>query len=200
MVDERPDESYAGHIEDELTETVDQDNADNAGEQPVEDEQDVDALIQKVSTLQDQALRARAEVENAHRRAAKDVEKAHKFALDKFAAGLLPVMDSLEKAVETARAEAADEAAKLIADGVELSLKMFGDVLENFGVRQIDPMGEPFDPQEHEAIAMLESPSAEPNSVLEVMQKGYSLNGRLMRAAKVVVSKAPVSDLTPGRG
>jgi molecular chaperone GrpE len=149
----------------------------------------------------DQALRWQAESENSRRRAAREVENAHKYALEKFTAELLPVLDSLEKAVETARAAAGDAqaaeaagsaaaAAVAIAEGVELSLKLFRDVLEKSGVTLIDPHGAPFDPQLHEAMAMVENPAVEPNSVIDVMQKGYSLNGRLVRAAKVIVSKS----------
>jgi molecular chaperone GrpE len=100
------------------------------------------------------------------------------------------VLDSLEKAVETANQT---EGASAIAEGVELSLKMFVSTLEKSGVVQIDPLGEPFDPQQHEAMAMVPNPDAEPNSVMEVMQKGYSLNERLVRAAKVIVTKAAES-------
>jgi molecular chaperone GrpE len=144
--------------------------------------------LQQVEASRDQALRAQAEAENTRRRASREVENAHKFALERFAADLLPVLDSLEKAVEVA---AASEGAESIGEGVELSLKLFLSVLEKHGVQRIDPVGEPFDPQKHEALAMVPSPHAEPNSVIEVMQRGYLLNGRLVRAAKVVVSKAP---------
>ena len=141
----------------------------------------------KVAQLQDQALRAKADVENMRRRAARDVENAHKYALERMTGELLPVLDSLEKAVESATlAKDADA----IGEGLELSLKMFLSVLNKVGIVQLDPLGEPFDPQFHEAIAMVENPDGEPNSVMEVIQRGYSLNGRLVRAAKVVVVKA----------
>ncbi len=160
---------------------------------------EVDPAEAEIAALKDQVLRSQAEAENVRRRAARDVENAHKYALEKFAADLLPVIDSLEKAVESARlgAEAADaegdDAANTaaIGEGVELSLKLFHDVLEKAGIERIHPLGEPFDPQLHEAMAMVENPDAEPNSVLDVMQAGYTLNGRLVRAAMVVVSKAP---------
>ncbi len=162
------------------------------------------AANETIEALKDQALRGQAEAENVRRRASRDVENAHKYALEKFAGKLLPVLDSLEKAIEvsvvddsTADVSAADagvnQAGTVLIEGVELSLKLFLGVLSQAGIDQIDPLGEPFDPQYHEAIAILENPAAEPNSVLEVMQKGYALNGRLIRAAKVVVSKAPVS-------
>lgn len=148
----------------------------------------VGKLEEQLEQYRDQALRAQAEAENTRRRAARDVENAHKFALEKFAGDLLPVLDSLEKAVEAA---AGSEGAESIAEGVELSLKLFLSVLEKHGVERIDPAGEPFDPQVHEAMAMVPSDHAEPNSVLEVMQAGYLLNGRVVRAAKVVVARAP---------
>ncbi len=156
--------------------------------------------LSQVESYKDQALRAQAEAENVRRRSSRDVENAHKYALENFTQELLPVLDSLEKAVELATqaqvAEAGAEAAanaeaEAIAEGVELSLKMFHTVLDKAGIAQVDPLGEPFDPQHHEAMAMIPSPDAEPNSVIEVMQKGYTLNGRLVRAAMVVVSKAP---------
>ena len=143
------------------------------------------AAQEEVVSLKDAALRAQAEVENMRRRAARDVENAHKFALERFAESLLPVVDSLEKSVESA----ADAAA--VSEGVGLCLKLFIDTLARKGIEQIDPLGEPFDPSHSEAMAMVENPNAEPNSVMEVMQKGYALNGRLVRAAKVIVAKAP---------
>jgi molecular chaperone GrpE len=145
---------------------------------------DVDALTQQVVALKDQMLRSMAEVENIKRRAARDVENAHKFAVEKLINDLFPVLDSLEKAVETAEAT---EGAGPIAEGVALSLKLFVDTLAKSGVEQIDPLGEPFDPQKHEALTTIANPDAEPNSVMDVMAKGYMLNGRLVRAAKVIV-------------
>ncbi len=147
--------------------------------------------LEQVEKYKDQVLRAQAEAENTRRRAARDVENAHKYGLEKFAQELLPVLDSLEKAVELA---AQADGAEAIAEGVDLCLKLFHGVLEKAGIVQLDPLGQPFDPQQHEAMAMVPSPAAEPNSVIEVMQKGYTLNGRLVRAAMVVVSKAPESD------
>ncbi len=145
-----------------------------------------DDAAAQVAELKDQLLRSLAEVENIKRRAARDVENAHKFAVEKLIGDLFPVLDSLEKAVETA---VTVEGAQPIAEGVELSLKLFLDTLVKSGVEQIDPLGEPFNPQVHEAMAMVPNPDAEPNSVMDVMQKGYLLNGRLVRAAKVIVVK-----------
>lgn len=148
------------------------------------------AANEALEKLKDQALRAQADAENARRRAIRDVENAHKYALEKFVSELLPVFDSLEKAIESADA-VSDGDNRAIIEGVELSMKLFLDVARKAGVEQLDPLGEPFDPQLHEAMAMVPNPDMEPNSVMEVMQKGYTLNGRLVRAAMVVVSKAP---------
>ncbi len=167
-------------------------DAEISAEETADPAQALDLAKDEIVALKDQALRAHAEVENVLRRAARDVENAHKYALERLIGDLLPVLDSLEKAVESrAAAQAADESdpGVAIAQGVELSLKLFLDVLGRAVVAQIDPLGEPFDPQHHEAIAMLENPDAEPNSVLEVMQKGYTLNGRLARASRVQIAK-----------
>ena len=150
----------------------------------------LEAANEQIAALKDQALRGQADAENARRRAARDVENAHKFALEKFVGELLPVLDSLEKAIESAESSV-DAAAAPIAEGVQLSMKLFLDVLTKVGITQLDPTGEPFDPQHHEAMAMVPNPDLEPNSVMEVMQKGYVLNGRLVRAAMVIVSQAP---------
>lgn len=154
-------------------------------------------LIAAVETAQaaaaeakDLALRAQAEAENVRRRAQRDVEHAHKFALERFAGELLPVIDSLEKSVEAAAGET-DVGA--IAEGIELSLKLALGAMEKSGLTQVDPVGEPFDPEFHEAMSMIESADAEPGSVLEVLQKGYTLNGRLVRAAMVLVAKEPTA-------
>src|SRR5262249_22317393 len=117
----------------------------------------------------------------------------HKFALERFAGELLPVVDNLERAVDAARAHSDDKAAGAIADGVELSLKLFIDTLAKAELVQVDPLGQPFDPKFHQAVSLLESDTAEPNSVLEVLQKGYTLNGRLVRPAMVIVAKAPTN-------
>jgi molecular chaperone GrpE len=150
----------------------------------------LDAARAAADQARDQALRAQAEGENVRRRAQRDVENAHKFALERFASDLLPVVDSLERAVETARSQGRDGAVAAIADGVELSLKLFIDTLARADLKQIDPIGEPFDPKFHQAVSMVESAAAEPNSVLQVLQKGFTLNGRLVRPAMVIVAKA----------
>ncbi|MBE0489663.1 MAG: nucleotide exchange factor GrpE [Halomonas sp.] len=145
----------------------------------------VEELEQTVAEAKDQALRAAAEAQNVRRRAEQEAEKARKFALEKFVKELLPVVDSLEKALEAM----ADEATEAHREGVSMTLKMQQDVLAKFGVEAVEPAGEPFDPQFHEAMAMVPNPELDPNTVMEVMQKGYLLNGRLVRPAMVVVSQ-----------
>jgi molecular chaperone GrpE len=140
----------------------------------------------ELAKVKDQLLRTVAEMENVRRRSQRDVENAHKFAVEKLLGDLLPVLDSLEKAEEVALAT--DNAASM-AEGISLSLKLFVGILEKAGVAIVHPIGEPFDPQLHEAMAMVPNPDAEPNSVMDVMQRGYTLNGRLVRAAKVIVVK-----------
>jgi molecular chaperone GrpE len=153
----------------------------------------LDASRVAAEQAREQALRAQAEAENVRRRAQRDVENAHKFALERFASELLPVVDSLERAVDSARALGGEGPAAAIASGVELSLKLFIDTLSKADLIQLDPAGEPFDPKFHQAVGMVESDRAEPGSVLQVLQKGYTLNGRLVRPAMVIVSKAPAN-------
>lgn len=134
----------------------------------------------------DIALRAQAEMENIRKRTARDVESAHKYALEKFINELLPIMDSLSLGMTAAEsAENIDE----LREGMDLTLKMFTSIMEKFGVKEIDPQGEKFNPEQHEAVSMLEIEGAESGTVNAVMQKGYELNGRLVRPAMVVVAK-----------
>lgn len=152
---------------------------------------EVEALKAQVQEFQEQMLRSQAEMQNVRRRAEIDVEKAHKFALEKFVKELLPVADSLEKAVEST--EGHEESGELVAsirEGVEMTLNLFMSSLKKFNVEQLNPVGEPFDPQQHEAMSMVPAPDAEPNSVVAVVQKGYLLNGRVVRPAMVMVAKA----------
>ena len=151
----------------------------------------VATLEEQRAAAQDQSLRSVAELQNVRRRAEQDVEKAHKFALEKFAGDLLPVLDSLERGLELSNAT--DETLKPMREGMELTLKMLQDTLKRYQVEAVDPHGAPFNPEHHQAMAMEESATAEPGSVLKVFQKGYLLNGRLLRPAMVVVSKAPAA-------
>jgi len=143
---------------------------------------------QKVKDQQDSVIRAKAEMENVRRRATQDVEKAHKFALDKFAEGLLPVIDSMELAITHADKE--DEALKPMIEGVELTLKSMLTTIEKFGLTVVNPVEQAFDPEKHQAMSMQVVEGVAANQVIAVMQKGYELNGRLIRPAMVMVSKA----------
>jgi len=136
----------------------------------------------------DSVIRAKAEVDNIRRRAAQDVEKARKFALEKFAGEMLTVVDNLERGLATIDAEAEDQ--KAIFEGVNLTLQGLLSGLEKFGVKAVDPQDQPFNPEFHQAMSMQEVPGVAPNTVIAVMQKGYELNGRLVRPAMVMVSKA----------
>jgi molecular chaperone GrpE len=155
----------------------------------------LEELVQKLEEAQgkadeyrDQLLRAQAEMENQRKRASRDVENAHKYALEKFAKELLGVRDSLELGIEAARDAEAD-AAKLL-EGKELTLKMLTQVMGKFEIEQVNPMGEKFDPELHQAMSMQPSDEYPPNTVIQVVQRGYTLNGRLIRPAMVIVSKA----------
>ncbi len=150
---------------------------------------EIEALNQQLAEAREQVLRAHADAQNARRRADQDVEKAHKFGQEKLVSDLLPVIDNLERALAAMDIE--DESLQPVIEGVELTLKSFQDTLSRHQVEAIDPTGEPFDPQLHQAMTMVESPDAEPNTVINVFQKGYTLHGRLVRPAMVVVSKAP---------
>ncbi|MBV1879949.1 MAG: nucleotide exchange factor GrpE [Pseudomonadales bacterium] len=175
---------------------VDAESVAQAGDTPIDGSANIaelQAALEKasvdVANYKDMALRAEAEMQNVRRRASKDLEKAHKFGIEKLLQNILPVVDSLEKAVESAQ-QSADENNKAIVEGVGLCQKMLVDILIKEGVEVIDPMGEPFDPNVHQAMSMVENPEVEPNSVIAVIQKGYSLKGRLIRPAMVMVSKS----------
>jgi molecular chaperone GrpE len=137
----------------------------------------------------DALVRARAEIENLRKRHERDLENAHKFALDRFTQDLLQVWDSLELGHQAAQDENVDVAR--LREGTELTLKLLNDVMSKNQVEQIDPEGEAFNPEFHQAMSMQERDDMEPNTVVAVVQKGYSLNGRLLRPAMVIVSRAP---------
>ena len=138
--------------------------------------------------LRDQQLRSQAEIQNIQRRAERDVTHAHKFALEKFAGSLLEVVDNLERALSSVPSE--EPAVKALQEGVSLTHKLFSDTLKRFAVEAVDPLGAPFDPEQHQAVSMQPSTTAEPNTVTAVFQKGYTLSGRLLRPAMVVVATA----------
>ena len=157
-------------------------------------ENEADAIADPIAELQakadenwDRYLRAAAEADNVRKRAARDVENARKYALENFGRDLLAVKDSLEMGIQAA--DNADVDALLA--GKEATLKLLATTLERFGIEELDPEGEPFDPEQHEAVTMQPSEDLEPGSVMKVIQKGYSLNGRLLRPAMVVVAAEP---------
>lgn len=141
-----------------------------------------------LAVLKDQMIREQAETQNIRKRVQKDVENARKFALEKFVEELLPVADNLERALEAAGDE---EATQGVKEGVDLTYKSLLQAFEKFNVKQVSPIGEPFDANLHQAMTMVPNPDMEPNSVMDCMQKGYTLNDRLVRPAMVIVSKAP---------
>ncbi len=157
----------------------------------VDDIDMVERLQQAEAELEEareQILRLKAEMENQRRRSAREVENAHKYALERFVQELLPVIDSLEMGRDASMAEGAT--LEKLREGTDLTLKMLLSTIDKFGIKAVHPEGEPFDPELHQAMSMLESSEHEPNTVMNVMQKGYLLNDRLVRPAMVVVSKA----------
>ncbi|GAB2988891.1 nucleotide exchange factor GrpE [Psychrosphaera aestuarii] len=175
-----------------VTEEVNTESADGAVEtaddQIAKLEAELAAANAQIDAQKESVVRAAADVENIRRRAAQDVEKAHKFALEKFVNELLPVLDNMERAIEFSDKE--NETLKPVLEGVELTQKSFVDAVAKFGVEIVDPQGQKFNAEFHQAMAMQPSADVEPNTVIAVMQKGFTLNGRLLRPAMVMVSKA----------
>tara|TARA_B100000809_G_scaffold64475_1_gene61154 strand:- start:343 stop:951 length:609 start_codon:yes stop_codon:yes gene_type:complete len=176
-------------IDDEFDAEVAAENSENMESKEV----DVEFLQRQLEKLQEQSkvsldkvVRAQAEMENLRKRAARDVENAHKYALEKFTNELLPIMDSLELGLSASvKAKNLDDLCK----GMELTLEMFNTVMEKFGITMIEPKGEKFNPELHDAVSMQETNDSNSGIIIEVMQKGYTLNGRLIRPAMVVVAK-----------
>lgn len=152
-------------------------------------QEELERLKNEVAQAQEQSLRAQAELHNVRRRAQQDVEKAHKFGVEKFVSDILPVADNLERALTASQDKAGDF--EVLTEGVELTLKSLLDALKRHQVEQVNPEGEPFNPELHQAMTAVPNADVEPNTVLNVFQHGYTLNGRLVRPAMVVVSKAP---------
>lgn len=172
---ERPDEAI-----EEIAETEELDTVDDAEEEVSELEQ----AQSKAAENWDRYLRTAAELENVRKRASRDVENAHRFALERFGRELLAVRDSLEMGLAVADKASVES----LIEGSEATLKILSSTMQQFGIEELDPAGEPFDPEFHEAISMQPSDDVEPGSVVAVVQKGYSLNGRLLRPAMVVVA------------
>ena len=180
----------------QVEEQVQQDNAQETAEGELMQEVTIESLQvelaaaqDKVDAYKDEAVRAMAETQNVRRRAEQDVAKAHKFGQEKLVNELVDLIDNLERAITASKAENAT--LQNLLEGVEMSQTMLLDGLKKFNVEQIDPHGEPFNPELHSAMTAIPNPEMEPNTVMEVFQKGYTLNSRLIRPAMVVVSKAP---------
>jgi molecular chaperone GrpE len=174
----------------EINDPVAESPVDSAEVAPAED---ITKLLEDARSKADQhwnqVLRVRAEMDNLQKRQARELENAHKFALDNFVRELLQVADSLE--LGHAAAQDAETNIERLREGGELTLKLFGDVLGKFGVQPLDPVGEPFNPEYHQAMSLQPREDLAPNHVAIVVQKGYTLNGRLVRPALVIVSSAP---------
>ena len=196
MSDQNPDQDQVENEASPELATEDASVADEQdapeGEQPADEinrlQEQLEAAEAAAGMARDELLRVQAEMQNLRRRTEQDIEKAHKFGQEKFSTELLAVMDNLERSAAAAEASE-DEAVQAIKEGVELTLKGFMDCFTRFNIEAVDPLGEPFDPQLHQAMSIQESPDAEPNSVIAVMQKGYTLHGRVIRPAMVMVSK-----------
>ena len=181
------------HAEENGVEAVVQglEEADDEGRDEVSEEgadllQENERLKMEVRESVDKALRATAELENIRKRTSRDIENAHKYALERFVNELLPVIDSMELGINASQSA---EDIESLREGMDLTLKKLFDCLEKFGVKAIDPTGEKFDPDWHEAVSMQELEGSDSGQVVTVMQKGYELNGRLVRPAMVVVAK-----------
>lgn len=182
--------------------TITQENnmsSDNENQQPdvelesvlADKDETIEALKTELAAVRksesEVLLRARAEMDNMRRRTEQDVEKAHKFALEKFSSELLPVIDNLERAISLSNKE--DPALAATLEGIELTLKSLLSAVNKFGVHAVEENNIPFNPDVHQAMSMIDSNHHKPNHVIEVIQKGYTLNGRLLRPAMVIVSK-----------
>jgi molecular chaperone GrpE len=180
--------SEISQIEDDSLNAGNDAEAQSDGEESNESiEQQLEKAQATIKDYWDQIMRLKAEMENNRKRAGRDIENAHKFAIRNFAESLLPIVDSMEMGQQAAEADNASLSS--IIEGTQLTMSMFVQVLEKHGLKQIDPVGEKFDPEQHQAISMIEDENTESGNVTSVMQKGFLLNDRLVRPAMVVVAK-----------
>ncbi len=184
--------------------TPPQDNDSASENEALDPQAEEEALLQAEDDLAEQIkqaeqkaeenwellLRTRAEMENLRRRTEKDLENAHKFALEKFVNELLPILDSMEMGLDVETADSPEDTIKGLKEGIEMTVNMMKKAFDKFNIQVIDPLNEKFDPELHQAMSMQPSDEVEPNTVIAVMQKGYTLNDRLVRPAMVMVSKA----------
>lgn len=183
------DAHHDNHPDEAVNESLEQEALED--EALVEEiNQEYDTLFAQIDKLKEQVLRERAENENLRKRQERELQNAYKFASEKLIRDLLPVVDSLTLGLEAAKQNTQNpEAISHFIDGSEMTLKLLNETLQKNGVVAIDPMGEKFNPELHEAVSMIANPDVEPNTIIHVAQKGYSLNGRVVRAAQVVVAK-----------
>lgn len=152
---------------------------------------ELESLRQQAEEHWNRYLRSVAELENLRKRNAREIEQARKYGVERFVSAILPVRDSLEAGLKAAREPDATVEIATLLEGEEATLRLLDQALEAAGITEIDPEGEPFDPARHEAMSLLPSPTAEPNSIIAVVQKGYALHERIIRPARVVVASAP---------
>ena len=196
---QNPENNQEASSQEASPETENSASQDTGGEQKLSFEEQVEALTKELEKALDEAenhkdvaVRAKAESENIRRRAEREVTNASKFALERFAKEILAVVDSLEKALEH---PLENDAQKAMHEGIELTYKLLIDTLNKFSIEQIAPLGDAFDPGLHEAMVMQESADHEPNSIMHVVQTGFSLNGRLIRPARVIVAKGKAPEI-----
>ena len=179
------DDKKEKNLTEELDQNEDQDlSKENANQENQEIESESNDLLEQIENLKNQVLYAKAEAENIRRRSYEEADKTRKFAIEGFSQELLSVKDSLEASLGSDNVDN-----KILIDGVELTLKQLNAVFEKFNIAEINPIGEKFDPNEHQAMSMVESKEQESNTVLSVLQKGYKLNDRVIRPAMVSVVK-----------
>lgn len=178
-------------LDDDAVRDKENEEIDISGESDDLDDSDSASLETQVEELKEALIRSQADLQNVQRRAARDVENAHKYAVEKFVKDLLAVLDSMDRALELAETTDGFDASML--EGTQMTHKLLLDTAARHGVESINPVGEVFDPQEHQAMSMVESADHEPNTVMAVMQKGYKLEGRVIRAAMVMVTKGASS-------
>jgi molecular chaperone GrpE len=177
---EQTEENKATAVATDEVEIVEEIDSDNTAEKKDDEE---------VTKLKEEIIRLHAEMDNIRKRNAREFDNLRKFALDKFAKSLIPVADSLDKALEVSQKDGCQVTAEQMVEGTEMTQKVFLKVLKDNGVEVINPLNEKFNPEFHEAMTQIPNPDLKPNTIVDVFQKGYILNGRLVRPAMVVVSK-----------
>lgn len=182
--DERVESSFT-----ELAEALDVDLTLGAKENSAEElQKKLDEAVQKAKDSHEKYMRAQAEMENLRKRAERDIANAHRYSLEKFINELLPVLDSFEQGLQMSENAAADLAS--MREGMSLTYTMLLKAIEKFGITQLNPLEQMYDPHQHEAMSMVVATDVAPNTVIQVIQRGYSLHGRLVRPARVIITKS----------